>query len=308
MSLPRSLRDRLTVPAIAAPMFLVSGPDLVIAACQSGVIGSFPAMNCRTSEEFAAWMTEIDAATGPHTAPYAINFSLARMHGDRMENDLETCRRFKPEIIITSVGNPAPVVDKFHEWGALVLHDVTTIKHARKAAEAGVDGLILVCAGAGGHSGPVSPFALVEQVRTFFDGIIVVAGAISTGRAVRSAEVLGADLAYLGTRFIATTEAMADENYKKMLLSCQTEDVIYTNAMTGVPANFMRPSIVEAGLDPENLPEPDGPFRPNLPENLKAWKSVLSAGQGVGLIEDIPTTRDLVAGLESQYREALETP
>ena len=304
MPLPASLQERLKIPVIAAPMFLVSGPELVIAACKAGVIGSFPAMNCRTGEEFADWMALVDGATGPDTAPYAVNFGLARMHGDRMAADLETCRRYKPEIIITAVGNPAPVVDDIHAWGGLVLHDVTTIQHARKAVDAGVDGLVLVCAGAGGHGGPVSPLALVEQVRAFFDGIIVVAGAISTGRAVRAVEVLGADLAYLGTRFIATTEAMAEDAYKEMLLGEETRDIVYTNAISGVPANFMRSSLTAVGLDPDNLPAPDGPFRPNLPENLTAWKSIWSAGQGVGLIHDIPDTADLVERLAAEYREA----
>ncbi|MBT4020320.1 MAG: nitronate monooxygenase [Alphaproteobacteria bacterium] len=303
MSLPASIRERLKIPVIAAPMFLVSGPELVIAACQSGIIGSFPAMNCRSSEDFAGWMTQIDAATGPHTAPYAVNMGLARMRGERLIADMDICRKFKPEFVITAVGNPAPVVDDIHEWGGLILHDVTTIKHAQKAIEAGVDGLVLVCAGAGGHGGPVSPLALVEQVRSFFDGIIVVAGGISTGRAVRAVEVLGGDLAYLGTRFIATTESMAEDAYKNMLLTEQTKDIVYTNAVSGVPANFMRSSLTAVGLDADNLPAPDGPFQPNLPEHLTAWKSIWSAGQGVGLIDDIPDTADLVARLTREYEE-----
>lgn len=306
MSLPANIRDRLSVPVIAAPMFLVSGPELVIAACQAGVIGAFPAMNARTSEDFADWMARIDAATGADTAPYAVNISLARMRGQRLEEDLEVCRRYKTEIIITAVGNPAPVVETIHDWGGLVFHDVTTMHHARKASDAGVDGLILVCAGAGGHAGPVSPFALVEQVRDFFDGIIIVAGGISTGRAVRAAEVLGADLAYLGTRFIATQESMADENYKGMLVSEQTKDVVYTNAISGVPANFMRTSISAAGLDADNLPPPDGPFMPNIPKELTAWKTILSAGQGVGLIDDVPETAHLVERLIASYQEACD--
>ena len=303
MSLPASIRERLKIPVIAAPMFLVSGPELVIAACQSGIIGSFPAMNCRSSEDFAGWMTQIDAATGPHTAPYAVNMGLARMRGERLIADMDICRKFKPEFVITAVGNPAPVVDDIHEWGGLILHDVTTIKHAQKAIEAGVDGLVLVCAGAGGHGGPVSPLALVEQVRSFFDGIIVVAGGISTGRAVRAVEVLGGDLAYLGTRFIATTESMAEDAYKNMLLTEQTKDIVYTNAVSGVPANFMRSSLTAVGLDADNLPAPDGPVQPNLPEHLTAWKSIWSAGQGVGLIDDIPDTADLVARLTREYEE-----
>jgi nitronate monooxygenase len=304
MSLPESIRSRLKIPAIAAPMFLVSGPDLVIATCKAGAIGSFPAMNCRTSEEFARWMERIDGAMGPDTAPYAVNIGLARMKGERLATDLDICRKYKPEIVITAVGNPAPVVDDIHAWGGLILHDVTTMHHARKAADAGVDGLVLVCAGAGGHGGPVSPLALVEQVRNFFDGIIVVAGGISTGRAVRAIEVLGGDLAYLGTRFIATTESLAENAYKEMLLSEETKDIVYTNAISGVPANFMRSSLTAVGLDADNLPPPDGPFRPNLPEHLTAWKSIWSAGQGVGLINDIPDAAVLVERLTAEYEAA----
>ena len=305
MPLPVSIRNRLKIPVIAAPMFLVSGPELVIASCQSGIIGSFPAMNCRSSEEFAEWMAVINSATGSQTAPYAVNIGLARMHGERLAAVLDPCRKHETEIIITAVGNPAPVVDEIHGWGGLVFHDVTTIQHAKKAVDAGVDGLVLVCAGAGGHGGPVSPLTLVEQVRTFFDGIVVVAGGISTGRAVRAIEVLGGDLAYLGTRFIATTESMAEPGYKEMLVSEETKDIVYTNSISGVPANFMRSSLTAVGLDADNLPVPDGPFQPNLPEGLTAWNSIWSAGQGVGLINDIPDTPDLVGRLVREYENAI---
>ncbi|MCR9214313.1 MAG: nitronate monooxygenase [Proteobacteria bacterium] len=304
MSLPESLSSRLTIPAIAAPLFLISGPELVIEACRAGVMGSFPAMNSRTSEEFADWMDQINAALGPNNAPYAVNFSLARMHGERLDTDMETCRRHKTPVIITSVGNPSHVVEDIQSWGGLVFHDVTTMYHAQKAADAGVDGLILVCNGAGGHAGPSSPFAMVEQVREIFDGTIILAGAITTGRAIRAAEVLGADLAYLGTRFIATEEARADAAYKDMIVTEETADIVYTNAISGVPANFMRSSLTAVGLDPDNLPAPDGPFRPNLPEGLTAWNKIWSAGQGAGLIKDIPKTADLVSRLVSEYKAA----
>jgi len=304
MSLPPSISNRLKIPAIVAPLFLVSGPELVIAACKSGVVGSFPAMNARTSDEFSIWMKKITGALGPDDAPYAVNFGLARMHGERLDTDMEICRSYKTPIIITSVGNPAPVVSEIQSWGGLVFHDVTTMYHAKKAADAGVDGLILVCNGAGGHAGPFSPFAMVEQVRSFYDGTIILAGAISTGRAVRAAEVLGADLAYLGTRFIATKEAMAEQPYKDMIVAEETQDIIYTNAISGVPANFMRSSLEEAGLDADNLPAPHGPFRPNLPDGVTAWKSIWSAGHGVGLIDDIPTTASLVARLAEEYEAA----
>ncbi|MBL4908343.1 MAG: nitronate monooxygenase [Sneathiella sp.] len=307
MSLPQSIRNRLKLPAIAAPMFLVSGPELVIATCKSGVIGSFPAMNARTSAEFADWMKQIEAATGPETAPYAVNFPLSRMKGGGLDAYLEICRDYKTPIIITSVGSPKAIVPIVHDWGGLVFHDVTTVHHAKKAADAGADGLILVCAGAGGHGGAATPFALVEQVRSFFDGTIIVAGAISTGRAIRAAEILGADLAYLGTRFIATTEAMAEDAYKDMILSEETSDIVYTNAISGLPANFMRSSLETVGLDADNLPEPHGPFQPNLPGGITAWKSVWSAGQGVGLIDHSPTTAELVDQLISEYQAARET-
>jgi nitronate monooxygenase len=265
-------------------------------------------MNARTSDDFAHWMKQINDSHKPEDAPYAVNIGLARMKGVRLDTDMEICRQYKPEIIITSVGNPAPVVDDIHEWGGLVFHDVTTLYHAKKAADAGVDGLILVCNGAGGHGGPVTPLALVEQVRAFFDGIIIVAGGISTGRAIRAVEILGADLAYLGTRFIATKEAMAEDAYKEMLVTEETKDIVYTNSISGVPANFMRTSMEAAGLDVDNLPAPDGPFKPNLPEGVTPWNSVWSAGQGVGLIKDIPDTETLVAALTKEYDEARKTP
>jgi len=304
MTIPASIKNRLTLPAIAAPMFLVSGPDLVIATCKAGVIGSFPAMNARTSTEFADWMTKIIEETGPYAAPYAVNFPLSRMKGGQLDDYFDICRKYRTPIIITSVGNPASIVDEIHDWGGLVFHDVTTVHHAKKAAAAGVDGLILVCAGAGGHAGAATPFALVEQVRAFFDGILIVAGGISTGRAIRAAEVLGADLAYLGTRFIATKEAMAEEDYKHMITQEETQDIVYTNAISGLPANFMRSSLQAVGLDANDLPKPEGPFRPNLPDGITAWKSVWSAGQGVGLIDDSPSTADLVLQMTAEYQSA----
>lgn len=304
MSLPARIRDRLQIPVIAAPLFLISGPGLVIAACKAGVIGSFPAMNARSSEDFSDWMDQINTEINAEHAPYAVNFSLARMKGVRLDTDMETCRKHKTPLIITSVGSPAPVVEDIQAWGGLVYHDVTTMYHAQKAADAGVDGLILVCNGAGGHAGPLSPFAMVEQVRSFFDGTIILAGAISSGRGIRAAEILGADLAYLGTRFIATTEALADDAYKDMIVTEKTDDIVYTNSISGVPANFMRTSLTHVGLDPDNLPAPDGPFRPNLPEGLTAWNSIWSAGQGVGLINDLPDTAVLVSRLIEEYQAA----
>jgi len=267
MSLPSYLKRNLKLPAIAAPLFLVSGPELVIATCNAGVIGSFPAMNARTSAEFADWMQNINGETREDAAPYAVNFPLSRMKGGALDAYMDICRDYKTPIIITSVGNPGSIVHEIHDWGGLVFHDVTTVHHAKKAAAAGVDGLILVCAGAGGHAGTINPFALVEQIRAFFDGVLILAGGISTGRAIRAAEVLGADLAYLGTRFIATEEAMAEDAYKDMLISENTHDIIYTNAISGLPASFMRSSLEEVGLDADNLPEPHAMFHPNPPRS-----------------------------------------
>lgn len=308
MALPSRLQGTFRIPAIAAPMFLVSGPDLVISTCRSGVIGTFPALNARTTEELDDWLGQINSALAEPqdgvVSPYGVNITVARDRRARLEADMAVCAKHEVPIIITSVGHPGEAVKMVHDYGGLVFHDVTTMRHAAKAAEAGVDGLILVCAGAGGHAGPVSPFALVEQVREIFDGVIVVAGGISTGRAVRSAEVLGGDLAYLGTRFIATREAMADAHYKQMLVDGETKDIVYTNAISGVPASFIRQSLEEAGLDPDNLPPPKGVFQPDLPDDVKAWRNALSAGHGIGMIKDVPSVAELCDRLAAEYEAA----
>jgi nitronate monooxygenase len=222
----------------------------------------------------------------------------------RFEADLAALRRHKVPVVITSVGEPSPVVEVVHEYGGVVLHDVTTVRHARKAAEAGVDGLILVCAGAGGHAGSASPFALLPQVREFFDKTVVLAGAISDGRGIRAAQVLGADYAYMGTRFIATQESKARAPYKDMLVEEETHDVVYTDAFSGMSANYLRASIVKSGMDPANLPKPKGLWQPDLPEGVKAWRDIWSAGQGVGMIKDIPTVAELVERLSADYKAA----
>ena len=313
MALPQSLQNRLSLPAISAPMFLVSGPGLVTEVCKNGMIGSFPSVNARPASAFEQWVDQIEAdlaaydAANPDqpAAPYAVNL-IVHKSNPRFPEDLEICIKKKVPLIITSVGHPGEVVKRVHDYGGLVFHDVTTLHHARKAAEAGVDGIILVCAGAGGHAGVQSPFALVPQVREFWDGTLILAGAISDGRAVRAAQVLGADLAYMGTRFIATKEAQADPAFKEMIVEAEAADLIYTDAFSGVHGNFLKPSIVRAGFDPDHLASKAGADLSALAgsDDKKAWKDVWSAGQGVGSIHDQPSVAELIGRLKSEYEEA----
>ncbi len=304
MPIPAAFQGRLAVPAVAAPMFLVSGPDLVVETCRAGVVGTFPALNQRTTEGYAAWLTEIEErlavpsdAGGHLPAPFGINLIVHRSN-PRLKADLEVTVARKVPLVITSLGAVRDVVDAVHSYGGLVFHDVINVRHAEKAVAAGVDGIVAVCAGAGGHAGTLSPFALVPEIRRIFTGTIVLSGALSTGFDIAAARALGADLAYLGTRFIATQESMAPDAYKRMILDADASDILYTPAISGVNANFMRPSIVAAGLDPENLP-PHGKM--DLQEEAKVWKTIWSAGQGVGSIADIPSTADLVARLKHDY-------
>jgi len=296
--------ERLRLPIIAAPMFLVSGLDLAVACCEGRIVGGFPAGNARTPEQLDGWFDALEQLTGddPGAAPYAVNLTLARNVEDTPVG--ATVLRRKPPILISSVGDPSSMVGRVHDWGGLIFHDVTTVRHAEKAAEAGVDGIILVCAGAGGHAGSVSPFALLPQVRERFDGLIVLAGALSDGRSILAAQALGADLVYMGTRFIATQESMASEPYRSTLLATETKDIVYTASISGLPASFIRQSIEAVGLDPANLPPPLGLHRPDLPEGVRAWRDVLSAGQGAGLVRDIPTVSDLLDRLAEEYEAA----
>lgn len=301
------IMSNLKLPVLVAPMFLVSGVELVVASCKAGLIGSFPALNARTANDFEAMLRRINELLrdgGVAGASYAVNVSMRTRNTERFEQDLATIERYKVPVIITSVGNPAPVVERVHDYGGVVLHDVINLQHARKAAAAGVDGLILVCAGAGGHSGSVSPFAMVPQVREFFKGIIALAGAISDGRSIRAAEVLGADIAYMGTRFIATAESDAESEYKDMLVTATTEGVVYTNAFSSVWANFLEASIRKVGMDPARLPPPKGLWQPDLPDGIKAWRDVWSGGHGVGLVTSSPPVAELVAQLAQEYRDA----
>lgn len=311
MSLPASLADALDLPVIASPMFIVSGPELVIAQCLNGVVGSFPALNARPAEQLDLWLTRIKAelaaakAADParRIAPFAVN-QIVHASNDRLQHDMEACVRHQVPIIITSLRAPDEVVRAAHSYGGLVFHDVTTIRHAEKALEAGVDGLILVCAGAGGHAGTLSPFALVGEVRRFYDGPIILSGAIATGDAILAAQAMGADLAYIGTRFIATQEANAAEGYKEMIVGSSAADIVYTPYFTGVPGNYLKPSIAAQGLDPEDLPHADKTKMSFGSGTAKAWRDIWGSGQGVGLIDDAPPAAEVIARLKSEYLQA----
>ncbi len=305
MPLPPSLQGRLALPVIGAPLFIVSNPDLVIAQCRAGVIGSFPALNARPKEELDAWLTRIGEALGPGDAPFAVN-QIVHASNDRLEHDMEACARHRVPVIITSLRAPDAVVRAVHDWGGVVFHDVTNLRHAEKALEAGVDGLILVAAGAGGHAGTLSPFALVAEVRRIWDGPIILSGAITHGRQILAAQAMGADLAYMGTRFIASAEANARPEYKEMVVGARAADIVYTPYFTGVHGNYLKPSIRNAGLDPDNLPESD-PSKMDFgggEGSKKAWKDIWGAGQGVGGIVDVLPAAEVIARMRREYQEA----
>jgi nitronate monooxygenase len=311
LALPASLSERLALPVIAAPMFIVSTPELVVAQCLGGIVGSFPALNARPQAELETWLTRIETelaaaqAADPDRviAPYAVN-QIVHQSNDRLEQDMAACVRHRVPVIITSLRAPGEVVRQVHGYGGLVFHDVTTIRHAEKALEAGVDGLILVCAGAGGHAGTMSPFALVGEVRRFWDGPLILSGAITTGAAILAARSLGADLAYMGTRFIATAEARAADSYKQMIVDAAASDIVYTPFFTGVPGNYLKPSIAAAGLDPDALPVADKSQMNFGSARVKPWKDVWGAGQGVGTIADVLPTADVIARLKHEYATA----
>jgi nitronate monooxygenase len=313
---PADLRRGLRLPVVVAPMFLVSDPALVIASCKAGLVGSFPVNNCRTSDELQDWFLRIEEGLDEArrlqpssiVGPYAVNIVMRSAGGEQYEAGLDAIRKFMPPIVITSVGSPGPVVDLVHAYGGLVFHDVATVRHAHKAAACGVDGMIVLGAGAGGHTGSANPFALTPQIRKFWDGAILLAGSIGDGRAIFAAEVLGADFAYMGTRFIATREAAAPDEYKQLLVSQATTDIVTTDRVSGLAATFMRGSIQAHGLDPDALPPIKAAFQPDLPGDLKAWRDIWSAGHGVGLIEDVPTLAELVDRLEAQYEDAVTRP
>ena len=317
MALPEFLQNSLRVPVVGSPLFLVSGPELVIAQCKAGIIGSFPALNARPAEVLDEWLTRINTeleeykAANPDAivAPYAVN-QICHASNDRLMVDMETCVKHKVPIIITSLRPPAEVVEAAHSYGGVVYHDVINVKHARKAVEEGVDGLILVCAGAGGHAGALSPFALLREVKEWFDGTILLSGAIGDGFCIASALAMGADLAYMGTRFIATEEANADQGYKDMLIQSAADDIVYSSLFTGVMGNYLKPSIAAAGLDPNNLPEADKSkmnFGSGGNMKSKAWKDIWGSGQGIGAIQNVEPVETVVSRLETEYRAAIDS-
>ncbi len=313
MALDPRLRAGLSLPAIAAPMFLVTTPALVREACLNGVIGALPRHNARAFDQFEAWLAEIRAALdaavaeGRRVAPLAVNLPLGLSATD-LSAHLDACRRHGVEIIINAQGDPTELTRRVHDWGGRLFHDVTSIRFAEKAIAAGVDGLTCIAAGGGGHSGVISPLALIPRIRAMFDGTIVLAGAIAHGAAIRAAEVLGADLAYLGTRFIATRESGASDAYKQMLVAADSTGLIYTGKVAGVPANWLIDSLRAVGLDPDALPEPvQKKGHDHLPAGVKPWGNLWSGGQGVELIDDIPAVADLIGRLRRQYISACQT-
>jgi nitronate monooxygenase len=314
MPLPVSLADKLELPVVGSPLFIVSGPELVIAQCKAGIVGSFPALNARPVEKLDEWLTRIENELGEYqaknpnkkVAPYAVN-QICHSSNDRLMKDMETCVKHKVPVIITSLRPPVEVVEAAHSYGGVVFHDVINVKHARKAAEHGVDGLILVCAGAGGHAGTLSPFALLREVKQWFKGTVLLSGAISDGWGIASALALGADMAYMGTRFIATAEANADPAYKAALVEHAAHDIVYSNLFTGVHGNYLGPSIVAAGLDPANLPQSDKSkmnFGSGGNTKAKAWRDIWGSGQGIGQIADAPPVAELVERLKAEFAEA----
>jgi len=306
--LKNKLKNQVTLPVIVAPMFLVSGPKLVIESCRAGIIGSFPLLNARSSKILEEWFIEIKEALAlskdEKVAPWAVNYIVHRTN-KRLEEDLQLIEKYQPPIVITSLGHPGPIVEVVKNYGGLVFSDVTTIRHAEKAAESGVDGLILVCNGAGGHAGLINPFAFMGAVKSFWKGTIIVSGGISTGRDILAVQAMGADFAYMGTRFIATEESIATDIYKEMLVDSTLDDLIYTDAFSGVHANYLVPSIVNVGLDPTKLVSKETVSITKM-NDPKAWRDIWSAGQGVNLVDKVQPIRSLINELKSEYEIGLK--
>ena len=314
MPLPPFLQDNLSLPVVASPLFIVSGPELVIAQCKAGIVGSFPALNARPQAELATWIERITSELSAYkaanptakVAPFAVN-QICHPSNDRLMEDMAVCVTYKVPLIITSLIVKKELVDAAHSYGGLVYHDVTNIRHARKAVELGVDGLILVCAGAGGHAGTHSPFALLREIRQWYSGTVLLAGAISDGWGIASALMLGADLVYMGTRFVATEEANADPAYKQALIDHAAGDIVYTNLFTGVHGNYLGPSIRAAGLDPDNLPVSDKSkmnFGSGGNTRAKAWRDIWGAGQGIGSVDAAPPVAEVIRRMTDEYRSA----
>ena len=314
MALPPILRDRLRLPVIGSPLFIISNPDLVIAQCKAGVVGSFPSLNARPvslldewlhriTEELAAWDKAHPEAP---SAPFAVN-QIVHKTNNRLEQDLELCVNGKVPVVITSRGAREDLNAAIHSYGGITLHDVITNRFARKAVEKGADGLILVAAGAGGHAGTLSPFALTQEVREWFDGPVALSGSIANGRAILAAQAMGADVAYIGSAFIATQEANAPEGYKQMIVDSVADDIVYSNLFTGVHGNYLKPSIAAAGLDPDNLPVSD-PSKMNFGsggnQDAKAWRDIWGCGQGIGAVKSAPSAAEMIARLSEEYEDA----
>ena len=321
MSMPALFKGRLSIPVIGSPLFIISGPDLVIAQCKAGVVGSFPALNARPASLLDEWLhrikEELAAYDKAHperpSAPFAVN-QIVHKSNNRLEQDLAVCEKHKVPMIITSLGAREELNQAVHGWGGITFHDVINQKFAHKAIEKGADGLVLVAAGAGGHAGALSPFAFVAETRQWFDGPIALSGAMGNGRAIRAARVLGADFAYIGSAFIATPEANASQAYKDMIASSSAEDIVYSNLFTGVHGNYLKPSIVAAGMDPDNLPESD-PSKMSFATDAsgernkpKAWKEIWGSGQGIGSIDKVQPVADLVARFKAEYEAAIDPP
>ena len=301
MPLPANWTGRLRLPVVAAPMFLISGPDLVVETSNAGAVGSFPALNQCTSDGYRDWLDEIAERLTPDAAPFGVNLVVHKSN-PRLEADLAITIDRKVPLVITSLGLNRDLIAAVHSYGGLVFHDVTNLRFAAKAAEAGVDGLIAVTYGAGGHAGLISPFAALHEIRQIFDGTLLLGGAISTGRQVAAARLMGADMVYMGTRFMATAESMAVERQRQMILDARAADIVYTPAVSGVPGNFLRASLAAAGKDPDDLTPPD---RLNFgTTDAKAWRDLWAAGQGVGAIDDLPQVAALIDRLEAEYRSA----
>ncbi len=311
MTLPTILQHRLTLPVIASPLFIISNPALVIAQCVAGVVGSFPALNARPETALAEWIERIQDALAAHdaahpgrpAAPFAVNQIVHRSNA-RLEHDMEVCVRYRVPIVITSLGARPEVNAAVHSYGGIVLHDVIDDRFARKAIEKGADGLVAVAAGAGGHAGTLSPFALIQEIRAWFEGPLALSGSIATGGAVLAAQAMGADLGYIGSAFIATTEANANQSYKQAIVDGSASSIVYTDLITGVHGNYLKPSLVAAGLDPDNLPRSDPSAMDFGAGKPKAWKDIWGSGQGIGAVDRVLSTADLVARLTREYQAA----
>ncbi len=313
-SIPEAFRGNLRIPVIGSPLFIVSGPELVIAQCKAGIVGSFPALNARPKEMLEEWIIRIKLELAEYkrenpdavVAPFAVN-QICHKSNDRLHHDMDICIKHEVPLIITSLRAPREVVDGAHSYGGIVMHDIINIRHAKKAIDEGADGIIAVCAGAGGHAGTLSPFALIPELREWFDGPIALSGSITNGQSVLAAEAVGADFAYIGTRFIATKEANAEGRYKEMIVDSQASEVVYSNLFTGVHGNYLGKSIVAAGLDPNDLPESD-PSKMNFGsggnQDKKVWRDIWGAGQGVGTIHDVPGVAEVVDRMVGEYQAA----